>query len=136
LNRNHFNRFRIRCVCHAGSFEAAILLCLGFCFHIASRCSDYQSLYRQEADNTKQSKNENAASIAQALCHSRNLGPYPIAYAEADRFRSAGTREMAERLKFIGLALDLETNEFASDRRVEKIEYNQKLQPTLSGQFQ
>ncbi|MEC8338328.1 MAG: hypothetical protein VXZ84_09320 [Planctomycetota bacterium] len=43
---------------------------------------------------------------------------------------------MAERLKFIGLALDLETNEFASDRRVEKIEYNQKLQPTLSGQFQ
>ena len=103
---------------------------------ISSRCSNYQSFYRQEADNTKQSKNENAASIAQALCHSRNLGPSHIDDAEADRFRSAGTREMAERLKFIGLALDLETNEFARDRRVEKIEYNQKLQPTLSGQFQ
>ena len=103
---------------------------------IVSGCSDSVSLHRQEMDSTNQSIKENAAPFAHAHCHPRNLGPSHIADAEADRFRSAGTREMAERLKFIDLAIDPETNEFASDRRVEKLEYNQKLQPTLSGQFQ
>ena len=103
---------------------------------IVSGCSDSESLQRQGTDSTNQRIKENAAPFAHAHCHPRNLGPSHIADAEADRFRSAGTREMAERLKFIDLAIDPETNEFASDRRVEKLEYNQKLQPSLSGQFQ
>lgn len=105
------------------------------CTFFASGCSDSGNL-RKPSKSTKRATQKTSAAFSHEHCHPEALGPSHIADADADRFRSRGTREMAERLKFIDLAINPETNEFASDRRVELLEHSQKSQPTLSGQFQ
>ncbi len=99
-------------------------------------CNDSVKSRKPAAKTTDQTVKKDSVAFSHAHCHPKALGPSHVADAEADRFRSRGTREMAERLKFIDLATDPENNEFASDRRVELLATAQKTEPTLSGQFQ
>ncbi len=89
-------------------------------------CNDSVKSRKPAAKTIDQTVKKDSVAFSHAHCHPKALGPSHVADAEADRFRSRGTREMAERLKFIDLATDPENNEFASDRRVELLATAQK----------
>ena len=103
----------------------------------AAGCADSEDpSHLPTANSVGQREQKPIERFTHQHCHPSALGPSHIADDDADKFRTDGTRKMAQRLQIIDLATNPETNEFVSDRRVAMLEQAVANYPTVGGHFQ